>query len=107
VARTSEWFLVSALRPQTPKHILEAAGHIILTPANQLMVMGLKIWSLSNPGSNQRPFNHWPTSLPTALTGPTKVSGWRLGLGRSAVVAGTGDWVEVRIRERLFVKQVA
>jgi hypothetical protein len=29
---------------------LGAAGHIILTPANQLMVMGLKIWSLSNPG---------------------------------------------------------
>jgi hypothetical protein len=28
--------LVIALRPQTPKHI-RAAGHIILTPANQLM----------------------------------------------------------------------
>jgi hypothetical protein len=28
--------LVVALRPQTPKHI-EAAGHIILTPANQLI----------------------------------------------------------------------
>jgi hypothetical protein len=37
-----------ALRPHTPKHI-RAAGHIVL-PANQLMVMGLKIWSLSNPG---------------------------------------------------------
>jgi hypothetical protein len=48
------------------------AGHIILTPAKQLMVMGLKIWSLSNPGSNQRPFDHWPTSLPTALTRPTE-----------------------------------
>jgi hypothetical protein len=35
-----------------------------------VMPMGLKIWSLSNPGSNQRPFDHWPTSLPTALTGP-------------------------------------
>jgi hypothetical protein len=47
------WFgLVIALHPQTPKHIrvIRAAGHIILTPANQLMVMGLKIWSLSNPG---------------------------------------------------------
>jgi hypothetical protein len=43
----------------------------ILTPANQLMVMGLKIWSLSNPGSDQRPFDHWNASLPTALTGPT------------------------------------
>jgi hypothetical protein len=51
------------------RSILEAAGHIILTPANQLMVMGLKMWSLSTPGSNQRPFDHWPTSLPTALTG--------------------------------------
>jgi hypothetical protein len=30
--------------------ILGAAGHIILTLANQLMVTGLKIWSLSNPG---------------------------------------------------------
>jgi hypothetical protein len=61
-----------ALRPQTHRSILgAAAGHIILTPANQLMVMGLKIWSLSNPGSNQRPFDHWPTSLPSALTGLT------------------------------------
>jgi hypothetical protein len=34
------------------RSILEAAGHIILTPANQLMVMELKIWSVSNPGSN-------------------------------------------------------
>jgi hypothetical protein len=41
--------LVIALRLQTPKHN-GAAGHIILTPANQLMVMGLKIRSLSNPG---------------------------------------------------------
>jgi hypothetical protein len=24
------------------------------------MVRGLKIWSLSNPGSNQRHFDHWP-----------------------------------------------
>jgi hypothetical protein len=30
---------------------LRAAGHIkILIPANQLLVMGLIIWSLSNPG---------------------------------------------------------
>jgi hypothetical protein len=33
--------------------------------------MGLKIWSLSNLGSNQRPFDHWLTSLLTALTEPT------------------------------------
>jgi hypothetical protein len=33
-------------------------------PAKQLMVMGLKIWSLSNPVLNQGPFDHWPTSLP-------------------------------------------
>jgi hypothetical protein len=63
------------LRPQTPKHIRPAAGHIILTPVNQLMVLssqyghcpqghviraqanqlmvmviGFKLWSLSNPG---------------------------------------------------------
>jgi hypothetical protein len=29
--------------------------------------LGLKIWSIPNPGSNQRPFDHWPSSLPTAL----------------------------------------
>jgi hypothetical protein len=29
--------------------LLGAAAHIILTPVNQLMVMGLKIWSLPNP----------------------------------------------------------
>jgi hypothetical protein len=33
----------------TPTHTA-AAGHIILTPVNQLIVMGLKIWSLSNLG---------------------------------------------------------
>jgi hypothetical protein len=38
------------LHAHTHRSILGAAGHIILTPANQLMVMGLKIWSLSNPG---------------------------------------------------------
>jgi hypothetical protein len=59
------WFLLYAHRHQS---ILWAAGHIML---NQLMVMGFKIWSLSNPCSNQRPFNHWPTNLPTTLTGPT------------------------------------
>jgi hypothetical protein len=46
------WLLLYAHRHWS---ILGAAGHIILTPANQLMVMGLKIWSMSNPGSNQRP----------------------------------------------------
>jgi hypothetical protein len=62
------WLMLYALRHRS---ILGAAGHIILTPANQLIVMGPKIWSLFNPGSNQRPFDHWLTSLPTALTGPT------------------------------------
>jgi hypothetical protein len=54
------WLLLNALRHRS---ILGAAGHIILTPANQWMVMELKIWSLSNPGSNQRPFDHWPNAL--------------------------------------------
>jgi hypothetical protein len=31
------------------RSILGVAGHIILTPANQLMVMGLEIWSLTTP----------------------------------------------------------
>jgi hypothetical protein len=58
------WFgLVVALRPQTPKHIRGGWSHK-LTPANQLMAIGLKIWSLSDPGSNYRPFDHWPKSLP-------------------------------------------
>jgi hypothetical protein len=65
----SNWWL-ALLYAHRHRSILGAAGHIILTPANQLMVMGLKIWSLSNPASNQRPFDHWPSSLPTALTGP-------------------------------------
>jgi hypothetical protein len=57
------------------RSILGAAGHIILTPANQLMVMGLKInlVTVHYPGSNQRPFDHWPTSLRTALTRPTQL----------------------------------
>jgi hypothetical protein len=41
------WLLLYAHRHRS---ILGAAGHIILTPANQLMVMGLKIWSLFNSG---------------------------------------------------------
>jgi hypothetical protein len=61
------WFCL-LLYAHRHRSILGAAGHIILTPANQLIVMGLKIWSLSNAGSNKRPFDHWPTSLPTALT---------------------------------------
>jgi hypothetical protein len=51
------WLLLSAHRH---RNILGAVGHIP-TPANQLMVMWLKIWSLSNPGTNQRPhFDRWP-----------------------------------------------
>jgi hypothetical protein len=41
------WLLLYAHRHQD---ILGAAGHIILTLVNQLTVMGLKIWSLFNPG---------------------------------------------------------
>jgi hypothetical protein len=36
--------------------LLGAAGHIILTPANQLMATALKIWSLYNPGFEPRTF---------------------------------------------------
>jgi hypothetical protein len=64
------WLLLYADRHRS---ILGAAGHIILTPANQLMLMGLKIGSLSNRGSKQRPFDYWLTSLPTVLPGPTTV----------------------------------
>jgi hypothetical protein len=65
------WLLLYAHRY---RRRLGATGHIILTPAKQLMVMGLKIWPLSNPDLSQRPFDHWSTSLPTALTGPTTLS---------------------------------
>jgi hypothetical protein len=65
------WLVWSLLYAHRHRSRLGAAGYIILTPANQLMVLGLKIWLLSNPGSKQRPFDHLPTSLPTALTGPT------------------------------------
>jgi hypothetical protein len=44
--KRKEWLLYA----HTYRSILVAAGHIILTPANQLMVMGLKTWSLSNAG---------------------------------------------------------
>jgi MinD-like ATPase involved in chromosome partitioning or flagellar assembly len=45
-------FFLLLLYAHTHRRTLGAAGHIIhvLTPANQLMEMGLKIWSLSNPG---------------------------------------------------------
>jgi hypothetical protein len=52
------WLLLYAHRHRS---ILGADGHMILTPGNQLMVMRLKIWSLSHPGLNQRTFDHWPT----------------------------------------------
>jgi hypothetical protein len=45
------WLLRYAHRHRS---ILGAAGHIILTPANQLMVMGLKMWSLSNPKTKEK-----------------------------------------------------
>jgi hypothetical protein len=48
-----EWLLYAHTHQSI---LLGAAGHIILTPANQLMVMGLKIWSLSNPGFESATF---------------------------------------------------
>jgi hypothetical protein len=39
--------VVIALHPQTPKHIRGSWSHY--TPANQLILIGLNIWSLSNP----------------------------------------------------------
>jgi hypothetical protein len=38
------WLVWLLLYAHSHRRILEAAGHIILTPAKQLMVMGLKIW---------------------------------------------------------------
>jgi hypothetical protein len=47
------WLLLYAHRHRS---LVGAAGRIILTPANQLMEMGLKTWSLSNPGFEQGTF---------------------------------------------------
>jgi hypothetical protein len=44
------WLVWLLLNAHMHRSILEAADHIILISANQLMVIGLKIWSLSNPG---------------------------------------------------------
>jgi hypothetical protein len=54
---------VISLRPNN-RSILGTAGHITLTPANQFMVMGLKI-SGHCPirVSNQGPFDLWPNAL--------------------------------------------
>jgi hypothetical protein len=41
--------LIFALRPQTPKHIRGGWSHYTDT-SEPVEVMGLKIWSLSNPG---------------------------------------------------------
>jgi hypothetical protein len=63
-----------ALHPHTPKLIfIRAAGHIILTPAHQ--VMG-HIWSLTNPesDSNRRPFNHVVTETTAVIFGLTIMS---------------------------------
>jgi hypothetical protein len=53
------WLLLYAHRHRS---ILGEAGHILLTPANQLMVMGLKTWSLSNPALENLGF-YRPTDL--------------------------------------------
>jgi hypothetical protein len=67
------------LRPHTPKHIRGGRSHYSDT-SEPIEVMGLKIRSLSPVRvSNQRPFDHWPNTLTTALTGPTsnKVGKWK------------------------------
>jgi hypothetical protein len=47
---------IVALRPQTPKQIKASYSHLMLTPANQLLVMGHIQWSLSNPGFQSATF---------------------------------------------------
>jgi hypothetical protein len=58
-----ELFIMLLIYAHTHRSILGAAGYIILTPVNQLMVIWLKIWSLSHPDLNQGPFGHWPNGL--------------------------------------------
>jgi hypothetical protein len=64
------WLLLCAHRHRS---ILGEAGHIILNPANQVTVMGHKIWSLSNPGFG--PFNHWPNALTNCANRAQKLTG--------------------------------
>jgi hypothetical protein len=45
-----------ALRPHTHRSILRAAGHIILTPANQLLVLEQILWTLSEQGLESAAF---------------------------------------------------
>jgi hypothetical protein len=48
------WLLLYAYRHRSAAY--KGRLVIILTPANQLMIMGLKIWSLSNPGFERGTF---------------------------------------------------
>jgi hypothetical protein len=71
--RAESEFLVTALRPQTPKHIRGGWSHthIILTPANQLMIMGLKICMVTVQSGFRTSdlLITGPTRFPTALAG--------------------------------------
>jgi hypothetical protein len=62
-----------ASRPHTHRSILRAAGHITLTPVNQLLVKGYKIWTLSNTGFASATFRSLAQRAYQPLTGPTRV----------------------------------
>jgi hypothetical protein len=66
--KRKEWLLYA----HTHRSVLGAAGHIILTPANQLRLWGSKYGHCPIRVSNHRPFDHWSNVLTTALTGPTR-----------------------------------
>jgi hypothetical protein len=55
-------FVIASLYAHRHQNILGAAGHIIPTPANQLMVVGLKYGHCPIRVSNQGPFDLWPNA---------------------------------------------
>jgi hypothetical protein len=79
------WLLLHAHRHRS---ILVAAGHIILTPANQLMVMRLKkMVTVQLRVTNQGPSDHWPNALTNCAnrahnnrSSPNKMRGFLFGI---------------------------
>jgi hypothetical protein len=62
----------------TPKHIKGTAGHIIVTPANQLLAVGQIIWSLPSP--EFEPGTSWSLvqSVDQLNCRSIKDSGWKV-----------------------------
>jgi hypothetical protein len=66
--RNRSGLVIALLRPRTPKHIRGGWPHCTDTsePVDGNLAQNMVI---VQSGSNQRPLDYWPTSLPIALTG--------------------------------------